>query len=199
MILPLLIGVILAVVLSGALVSALGHYTPFMIGGSVLMSVGAGLMSTFKVGSGAAARIVFPAVFGAGVGLGFQQPMIAAQTVLGPKDVPVGTSLMVFAQTFGGAVVLSVAQAVFNNRLAASLRAEGLEGVDVEALLDAGATAIAGLVPEGEMGRVLDGYNSAITQTFYVALTVATLSVVGALAMEWRSVRTGKVGGGEKV
>ncbi len=44
--LPMLLGVIVAVLASGAAVSAVGYYAPFMVAGTVLMSVGAGLLST---------------------------------------------------------------------------------------------------------------------------------------------------------
>jgi hypothetical protein len=78
----MLIGVIVSVLASGALVSGLGYYTPFMILGSILMAVGIGLLSTIGPSSSNALLIVFPAIFGAGVGIGFQQPLIGAQAVL---------------------------------------------------------------------------------------------------------------------
>lgn len=198
MILPLLLGVIVAVILSGVLVSALGYYTPFMIAGSTLMSVGAGLMSTFTVGAGAAIRIIFPAIFGAGVGLGFQQPMIAAQTVLSQRDMPIGTAIMVFSQSLGGSITLAIAQAVFNNRLAANLRSEGVSGDVADELSSSGASSISSLVDGEDESGALTGYNAAITQTFYVSLVAATLSIVGALAMEWRSVKKQKSSGGRE-
>lgn len=198
MILPLLLGVIVAVILSGVLVSALGYYTPFMIAGSTLMSVGAGLMSTFTVGAGAAIRIIFPAIFGAGVGLGFQQPMIAAQTVLSQRDVPIGTAIMVFSQSLGGSITLAIAQAVFNNRLAANLRSEDVSGDVADQLSSSGASSISSLVDGEDESGALTGYNAAITQTFYVSLVAATLSIVGALAMEWRSVKKQRSSGGRE-
>lgn len=78
----MLIGVIVAVLASGALVSGIGYYTPFMIAGSVLMSVGVGMCSTIMPNTSNALLIVFPGLFGLGVGIGFQQPLIGAQTVL---------------------------------------------------------------------------------------------------------------------
>lgn len=78
----MLIGVIVSVLLSGALVSGLGYYTPFMIIGSILMSVGIGMMSTIGPDTSNTLLLIFPAIFGAGVGIGFQQPLIGAQAVL---------------------------------------------------------------------------------------------------------------------
>lgn len=187
MILALLLGVIAAVVVCGALVSAIGYYTPFMIASSIFMSVGAGLMSTFEVDTGPPRWIAYQILFGIGVGLGFQQPVIAAQTVLKDKDIPIGTSIMVFAQTFGGALMLSVGQTVFSNRLVAEFDAEGLPRTS---LLNADPTDLEDLAGPDLVDIVLRGYNNAICGTFYVALAMATLSVVGALAMEWKSVKS---------
>lgn len=192
MILPLLVGVILAVVISGALVSVVGYYTPFMIGGSICMSIGAGLMTILTPHTSGVVRSVNLAIFGVGVGIGFQQPMIAAQTVLKGRDIPLGTSVVVFSQTFGGAVILSVAQSVFNNRLVANEKAEGMSDADIHALLESGAKALRDKFSSDVFTKVLNGYNNAITQTFYVALTAATVSIVGALAMEWKSVKAAK-------
>lgn len=78
----MLIGVIVGVVAAGILVSVLGYYTPFMILGSICMSVGIGLLSTIVPDSGTGVLIAYPAMFGFGVGIGFQQPLIGAQAVL---------------------------------------------------------------------------------------------------------------------
>ena len=50
---------------------------------SVLMGVGAGLISTFEAtGTGHSRWIGYQVIYGLGVGFGMQQPIMAAQTVL---------------------------------------------------------------------------------------------------------------------
>ena len=161
-----------------------------MILGSIFMSLGAGLLTTLQISTSLAKRILYPALFGLGVGAGFQQPLIAAQTVLASADIPTGTSIMVFAQTFGGAVALSIAQTVFESRLQANVQ---IPGLDVKALLGAGATSLEGMVAPRYRQELLGAYSAAITQTFYLVVTLAAVSVVGALAMQWRSVKKGAV------
>jgi hypothetical protein len=63
------------------------------------MTIGAGMISTFKPDTGHAHWIGYQVIYGFGIGVGMQAPMIAAQTVLELKDVPVGTSIQMFAQT----------------------------------------------------------------------------------------------------
>ena len=189
--LPMLLGVIIAVLASGAAVSALGYYVPFMVLGTVLMSVGAGLLSTISPTTSNAMLIVYPAVFGAGIGISFQQPIIAAQTVLSEEDIPIGTSVIVFGQSIGGAIILSVAETVFSNRLATNIRDMLGVAVSSEALLAGGIKDVvaAVLAAGGSLASLVDAENKAITQAFYVGLAMAGLSIIGALCVEWKSVK----------
>lgn len=65
----LLAQVILSIV-AGACVTQFGYYTPFMIISSLLMAVGAGLLSTFQPDTGSGKWIGYQVIFGAGMGTG---------------------------------------------------------------------------------------------------------------------------------
>lgn len=103
-------------VVAGAGVSAVGYYTPFMIASAVLVPIGVGLMSTFTVNTSHNEWIGYQALFGIGVGLGTQQPLVAVQTVLEPRDAPIVTALMMFSQMLGGTIGVAIAQTVFSGR-----------------------------------------------------------------------------------
>ena len=62
--------------------SKVGYYTPLAIIGSCIMAVGAGLLTTFQVDSGAGKWIGYQVVYGLGLGLCFQVPNLEAQPVL---------------------------------------------------------------------------------------------------------------------
>ncbi|EEB97046.1 hypothetical protein MPER_03716, partial [Moniliophthora perniciosa FA553] len=49
--LPMILSVVVSSLISGAVISATGYYAPWMIVGSVLASVGAGMISTFEPGT----------------------------------------------------------------------------------------------------------------------------------------------------
>jgi hypothetical protein len=106
-ILPMILSFVVGSILSGGLVTAIGYYTPFLILGSILAGVGTGLVSTFKTNSGSGKWISYQIICGLGMGMGVQQPQIANQAVLDMKDVPTGTSIVVFVQTLG-TFILSV-------------------------------------------------------------------------------------------
>ncbi|KAJ7220160.1 major facilitator superfamily domain-containing protein [Mycena pura] len=185
---PMILSLVLASMLSGALITMLGYYAPFMIASSVLMSVGAGLLSTFTTHTGHARWIGYQVIFGLGLGMGMQQPIIAAQTVLPLADVPVGTSIIMFAQTLGGALFLSVGENVFANRLAAGLVAR-VPGVSPAIVLQAGATSLKTAVDPAFLPAVLEVYNDALMGAFDVSVAMCALSLVGALVIEWKSVK----------
>ena len=188
--LPMLAGVIVALLVSSAIVSGTGYYAPMMIAGSVWMSVGSGMLSRLTLNTPSALVIVFPALFGVGVGLSFQQPLIAAQTVLSKRDTPTGMSIMVFAQTLGAAMTLSVGEAVFLNRLRTNLEQDlGLHIEDAMVLSRGGLSEIVSQLPKEKMPLLAAVKSKVVTQTFYVAVSLAALSIVGALLMEWKSVR----------
>lgn len=188
--LPMLAGVIVALLVSSAIVSGTGYYAPMMIAGSVWMSVGSGMLSRQTLNTPAALVIVFPALFGVGVGLSFQQPLIAAQTILPKGDTPTGMSIMVFGQTLGAAMTLSIGETVFLNRLRTSLEQElGLLIEDATMLSRGGFSAILSQLPVEKKPLLTAVTNKAVTQTFYVAVAIAAVSIVGALLMEWKSVR----------
>ncbi|KAJ7780774.1 major facilitator superfamily domain-containing protein [Mycena maculata] len=186
--LPLILSLVISILMAGAVVSAAGYYTPFMISSSVLMTVGAGLLSMLSVTSGHAHWIAYQAIYGLGVGLGLQQPLIAVQTVLSAEDIPTGTSLIMFMQTLGGALFISVGQNVFSNKLTSGL-AHQVPGVNPAVVLNAGATSLQYAIDPSLLPAVLSVYNHALVSAFYVSIAMAGLSLVGSTAMEWKSIQ----------
>jgi hypothetical protein len=137
--LPFLLGVTIMTIISGAMITSLGWHTPWAFFCTVFMAVGAGLMMTFKVDTGLGKWFGYQVIYGFGAGAGFQQPVVAVQSILKPEDVPVGTTIILFIQLFGGAVFASVATNIFNNHLVTNLMKE-VPGVDVQTVINAGAT-----------------------------------------------------------
>ncbi|KAJ5639006.1 uncharacterized protein N7484_006868 [Penicillium longicatenatum] len=190
--LPMIIAVVVVSVLAGGLITACGYYTPFMIFSSIIITIAAGLLSTLDVNSGHPKWIGYQALFGIGLGLGMQQPMIVAQTALKAEDVPSGTAIMMFTQTLGGSIFLSVAQNIFQNQLFHNLAVDA-PGTDATKLVSAGATLLRSVVSGPILERVLVAYNEAITQTFYVSVAMGALSLIGPIFVEWLSVKGKKI------
>jgi hypothetical protein len=158
------------------------------------MAVGAGLITTFTSGTNEGRWIGYQILFGVGFGIGNQQANIAAQTVLKKQDIAIGSALMMFAAQISGAIFVPVGNSVFENHLVKRLA--GIKGVDANLVLDTGATEIRNVVEKEVLGVVLGAYDGALTRVFLVAAIMASVGLVPALAMEWRSVKNLKKGDG---
>ncbi|KAF7297069.1 DHA14-like major facilitator [Mycena indigotica] len=186
--LPLILAVVIASVLAGGLITAIGYYAPFMILSAVLTAIGTGLISTLKVNSNHTKWMPYEIICGLGIGLGMQQPMLAAQAVLDLKDVPTGTSIIMFANTLGGALFISIGQNVFTNKLIDGLVAH-VPGINPSLVLSAGATSLKNAVDVADLPGVLLAYNDALVAAFYAGTAMACLSIVGALTIEWVNIK----------
>ncbi|OJD33660.1 mfs aflatoxin efflux [Diplodia corticola] len=184
--LPLLLAMVLASILGGFTTTKIGYYTPLAIVGSCIMAVGAGLLTTLQVGTGEGNWIGYQILYGFGMGLCFQAPNLAAQTVLPVKDVPVGTSLMVFSQLLGAAIFVSVGQNVLDNQLVSRL--SGLPGFDPKIVTEGGATELLTALPANMRETGLVAYNEALRNVFQIGLILSCLTVLGTAALEWKSV-----------
>ncbi|KAJ7039648.1 major facilitator superfamily transporter [Mycena alexandri] len=186
--LPMILALVVGSMLAGILITQFGYYTPFMLLSSVLMAVGAGLLSTIKPDTPVARWIGYQIVFGLGVGTGMQGPLLAAQTALELLDIPIGTSMVMFVQTLGGALFISVGQNVFQNKLISGLVAN-VPGVSPLLVLSSGATNLKNAVDPKYLADVLSVYNTALVTAFYVSIAMGGLSIFGSVLTEWKSVK----------
>lgn len=171
----------------GNLNTKIGYYTPLAIVGTCLMCVGNGLLTTFEVDTGARKWIGYQILYGLGLGLAFQVPNLATQASLPKKDVLTGLTLMLFATLLGASVFVSAGENVLANQLLKRLAA--VEGIDTSLITSGGATSFLQLLPDSVRYTALVAYNEALREVFRVGLIPACLSVLGAAALEWRSVK----------
>ncbi|KAJ5645657.1 hypothetical protein N7507_011668 [Penicillium longicatenatum] len=186
--LPMVVSMIISSALGGLVVNLIGYYTPLMFVGSALLTIGSGLCTTFQVHTGTGKWIGYQIVIGIGAGLGFQQCINCLQTVLPLDDIPIGIAIITFAQSLSGALFISIAQTVFQNRLVASIT-KYVPEISPGAIIDAGAAHLSHSIPKQALPSVLYAYNIAVTQTFYVSVAAAALSFVGAALVQWKSMK----------
>ena len=184
---PIILALVIANILAGVVVTHTGYYTPFLIASSVFMSIGSGLLSTFTTTTNHAKWIAYQCLFGFGMGMGMQQPGMAAQTVLRKKDVPTGVSLMFFFRNLGGALFVSIGENVFENEMIKGLT--HIPGLDAEVILRAGATGVRNVVDLRYLHEVMIAYNGALVKVYYCGIAVSCATIIGSLTMEWRSVK----------
>ncbi|CAH0037625.1 unnamed protein product [Clonostachys rhizophaga] len=153
------------------------------------MPIAAGLVTTFEVDTSMIKLIMYTALCGLAYGIGFSGPQNAVQTVLPADEIPLGMSIMLFAQSFGPAVTIAIAQVIFTNQLWTNLSGfvEGLTRGEME---KSGLSEIVSSVPSAEARQVLEGIDKSISQTWYLVVGLACATMVGSLLIEWRSVKS---------
>ncbi|KAJ5170102.1 MFS general substrate transporter [Penicillium coprophilum] len=188
--LPMMLSMVVGSIGGGITNSKIGYYTPLAIIGSCIMSVGAGLLATFQVDTSEGKSIGYQIVYGIGLGLCFQIPNLAAQTVLPKPDVPFGLALMLFGQLIGAAVFVSVGENVLANQLVKRLA--GLPGFNSHIITSGGITELLNTVPADLHDKVLHSYNEALRRVFQVGLIISCLTLLGAATLEWKSIKKGQ-------
>ncbi|KAG0265808.1 hypothetical protein DFQ27_000343 [Actinomortierella ambigua] len=120
--LPMVLGLVFASILSGAIMAKIKDPRYFIWIGAALVPVGVGLCILLDENSSMGEEIGFLLIVGAGVGLILQTAMIAAQASVEKEDMAVVTALCGFFNSIGGAIGIAMCTALFNNHLAAKMK-----------------------------------------------------------------------------
>ncbi|KIL93774.1 hypothetical protein FAVG1_02335 [Fusarium avenaceum] len=189
--LPLLLSSVLMVMLGGVLVSKIGYYTPFAIGGAAILVVGSALFTTWTADVGTGKWVGYQMIAGAGMGLALQQPAIAIQTVLSDSDSAVGLSILNFVNFFGGTIFITVSQSLFQGQLQTKIT-KYVPDIDIQQLTNSGAAGVKSLVPADKMELVLSAYNDSMKAIWYLGLGLACAALLASFGFEWKTIKTDK-------
>lgn len=106
----------------------------------------------------------------------------------------IGTSVAMFCITMSGTIFYSVGNNVLQDRLIAEL-GERVPEVDPFVVINAGANklvaAMEKVYPQYVDG-ILDSYEAALQRVSLISVLLACLSTVGAVFVEWKSVKKAK-------
>lgn len=153
------------------------------------------MLYTLKVTSPARQWIGYQILAGFGVGSCVQIPFIAVQVVASQKDMPTANALVMFFNSLGGAISISIAQNIFVNSLKREIP-KYAPGLDPQVVLGAGATYVREVVSEAQLPGVLVAYTNAIVSAFVLAIAMGGLAFLVSFRMEWKSVKGKSLMGG---
>lgn len=175
--------------LSAVFVSVVGYSVPPAVVGGMIGTAGCGVLRLLSPSTPIAYWIGFEILVAAGFGMSIQQGLTAVQAVLPPDDISVGTAAVVASQSLGGAIFVSVGNTLFQNYLLRAAAKNLVPGVNIRAVLRAGATAFRTAVPASALPRMMTVYNDALRVTFTAAIPLAGVAAIAACFMEWKSVK----------
>ena len=191
LLLPIILSFLIAVTIQGAATSIIGYYTPFMILASVLAPVAAGLMTTLELDSSLVQTLVYSGLTGLAAGLGYQGPQNAVQCALSTTDAPMGVSIILFAQHFGSALYVALAQTLFSNLLSKNLQSLNPD-LTPRTIENMGIMELKNSFGHKDLHQVILGFDESLTRTWYLVVGLTCATMVGSLATEWKSVKQKK-------
>lgn len=192
--LPLILGISLLTVVSGGLITATGHFGSLMVIGSVLATVGCGLIYMFEPDTGSSKWIGYQIVVGVGLGLGVQIPIIVNQASVAPSDLSSVSAVTLFVQTLGGAIWIAAGQAAFVNKLVQRLP-ELAPDVDIALVVATGASELRKTFDAKDITGILDAYMDGLKLSFLLCIVLAGVGMIVSMFMKWVNLK-GKVQGG---
>jgi hypothetical protein len=164
--------------------------------------VGCGLITTLEVHTGTAKWTGYQLLCGFGAGCALQIPNAATQNMRPLEDIPTDLAIVIQARNFGPTVMLGAGNNVMNQKSVTYIGEIGIDGFDCMMVLRASATGFRNVVPKEYLAQMLDAYNRALRQTFYLALPMSCVAVLRCIFTEWKSVKktsgASGIGGGEE-
>ncbi|MGW0705600.1 MDR family MFS transporter [Streptomyces sp. NPDC002643] len=188
--LPMVIGLLIASVSSGNVVSRTGHYRYFPIVGSLVMGLGLYLLSLMGPGTGVWLESLYMFVLGTGIGLSMQVLTIAVQNTVEYTDLGTATSGVTFFRTLGSSFGTAVFGTIYANTLAPKLSAAVAEAARTGAASPADIAKAAqspeGLhrLPEQAAEPIVEAYADTLQTVFLWTVPVAAVGFVVALFLK---------------
>jgi hypothetical protein len=159
-----------------------------MLATSILAPVASGLLTTIEFQGSIVKAAALLGFVGMATGFGIQGPQIAVQTVLDAKDVSIGGAMIAFGGGMGSALWVCASATLFHQRLINEIKRSS-PATNATELSHVGLSGIRSYIGSEKLNAVLNGYNEAVVQTLYLPLALSILTIIGAVAIERRSIK----------
>ena len=203
----------LIAICSGVLIHRTGRYLELIWTGTLLLTLGSGLLIDLNASSTLKEIVPFQVVAGLGSGMLFQAPLIAIQAMVSQDDTATATATFSFVRTIGLALSVVIGGVVFQNgmeRRAPKLRAAGMPESVVSQLSGASAAAnvmvVASIEDQPQKAVVKEAFAWSLRNMWILYTAVAFLGCVAScfvgkqvLSKEHTETKTGLKKTGQEV
>ncbi|MGW0172979.1 MDR family MFS transporter [Rhodococcus sp. NPDC003322] len=179
LLLPMVVGLMVTSVTSGAIASRTGRYKWMPIVGMIVLAIGFLLLSTLSPSTPLALLLTYLFVLGAGIGFAMQILVLIVQNSFPDRVVGTATAANNFFREIGASLGGAVVGALFTSRLT-DLLTERLpvdtaaSGVDTNSLTPAAVNAL----PDALEDLIVGAYNDALTPVFTMLLPMVAVGFV---------------------
>ncbi|KAI7825120.1 major facilitator superfamily domain-containing protein [Gamsiella multidivaricata] len=185
--LPLIVGLLIASIFSGFMVSKWGQYRPFIWVGLALSTTGTGLLTLLHKDTSRGAFIGYLFINGAGLGLSMQTVMLAIQSSVATRDIAVATANATFFRTVGSVLGVAISGTVFNNGIKKHLGPLIAINPDIKRVISDSYLAPT-FGPELE-AQILEAYMLSLTSAFQVCIPFMALAFLSSLLIQHHKLR----------
>lgn len=189
--LPLVIGLLIASIVSGQLTTKLGRYKIFPIFGTAILSLGLWLFSHVSLTTSEWTLGIWMLVIGVGLGSFMQIMTLAVQNAVSPRELGTATSTVTFFRSLGGSLGGAIFGTVLINRLAKHLSAIA-PGNAAVAHINVGSiqSGISSQLPPQVAHDVLQAFALSFRDMFLLAIPFALLALVVSFFLREAPLRT---------
>ncbi|MFI1812770.1 MDR family MFS transporter [Streptomyces sp. NPDC020422] len=196
--LPMVVGLLIASIFSGNVVSKTGHYRTFPIVGCLVMGLGLYLLSLMGPDTSTWLESLYMFVLGVGIGLCMQVLTIAVQNTVDYADLGTATSGVTFFRTLGSSFGTAVFGTIYANSLKPNLTEGTAEAAATAARLGLNPAAVARAAqsPAGVHGLpprvaepIVQAYADTLHTVFLWTVPVAGVGFVVALFLKQVALR----------
>ncbi|KAH8733222.1 putative MFS multidrug transporter [Phaeosphaeriaceae sp. PMI808] len=168
-------------IVSGVIISVTAEFQHIMVLGNILLATGSGLMYTLDVNSPSREWIGYQIPIGIAVGLSIQIAIIVCQSLVDMSDLSTVSAIALFFQLLAGGIWLSVAQALFSNRLLRSLTSAFGSNRAYD-LFHAGPIAMRHMLSPSELEIAIQGYMAGLKNVFAICAALGSFASLVAIA-----------------
>ncbi|KAL3290696.1 MFS general substrate transporter [Colletotrichum asianum] len=187
--LPLIFSSSIASLASGRIFSSFRYPRVFLFCGAAVTAVGAGMIYTLDRLSSVGEYVGYQILFGVGVGICLQVPLVLSQSLVLMADISSVTGLIMCGfskkafldfQTIGfGAISVSVSQSILTNTVIAWV-VEHVTGVTSDDVVRAGSSDLAHKFTEEQLPLITFGYERGLKAAWVLPIaTAGTAAIVG--------------------
>jgi EmrB/QacA subfamily drug resistance transporter len=180
MTMPMILGLAVASLVVGRLVSSTGRWKRYLVGGSLTATVGFALLGTLDAHTAFVLVAIYMALVGLGLGATMQNLVLSVQNTVPGQQLGAATATVSFFRSLGGAVGVAAMGAVLGATVLAQIRS-GLEHLGIPAAsLSGSGTSIPNVatLPAPVARVVEEAYGHAEGHIFQLAAPLVGLSVV---------------------
>ena len=185
--LPIVVGGVMSII-SGMVVSKTQHFIPWMVLGTAVSTVGAGLIYTLNLHTATRNWIGFQLLVGIGTGFVSQIPMMANSAAVDMSDMSSISAITLFFQIMGGSLLVSAGQAIFANTLIRQLVTQAPD-VNATTVIATGATSLRTAFSAAQVPGIMSSYMDGLKATFALAVALMGVSVIFAVLPKWERLR----------